>query len=62
LGSSEGTGRANRAIPPLRKLSDGHLVACHWAEEIKAGRIQPQEREAVFAEQPAAMGEGPPPA
>jgi peptide/nickel transport system ATP-binding protein len=26
--------------PPLRKV-DGHLVACHYAEEIKAGRILP---------------------
>ena len=25
----------------------GHVVACHWAEEIKAGEIQPHEREAV---------------
>jgi peptide/nickel transport system ATP-binding protein len=38
-------------VPPLRKLSDGHLVACHWAEDIKAGRIQPQKREAVIEEQ-----------
>jgi peptide/nickel transport system ATP-binding protein len=40
--------RCTTDVPPLRKLSDGHLVACHWAEEIKAGRIQPKEREAVF--------------
>jgi peptide/nickel transport system ATP-binding protein len=40
--------RCTTEAPPLRKLSDGHLVACHWAEEIKAGRIQPKEREAVF--------------
>ncbi|HEX7145218.1 MAG TPA: ABC transporter ATP-binding protein [Gaiellaceae bacterium] len=43
--------RCTTEAPPLRKLSDGHLVACHWAEEIKAGRIQPQEREAIV-EQP----------
>ncbi|HXF98655.1 MAG TPA: oligopeptide/dipeptide ABC transporter ATP-binding protein [Gaiellaceae bacterium] len=29
--------------PRLREL-EGHLVACHYAEEIKAGRIQPRER------------------
>jgi peptide/nickel transport system ATP-binding protein len=29
--------------PPLRRLAPGHIVACHWAEEIKAGKIQPQE-------------------
>jgi hypothetical protein len=35
-------------VPPLRKLGEGHLVACHWAEEIKAGRIQPHEIEPIF--------------
>jgi oligopeptide/dipeptide ABC transporter ATP-binding protein len=29
--------------PPLRRLAPGHVVACHWAEEIKAGKIQPKE-------------------
>jgi peptide/nickel transport system ATP-binding protein len=29
--------------PPLRRL-DGHLVACHFAEDIKAGRIAPATR------------------
>jgi peptide/nickel transport system ATP-binding protein len=33
--------------PELRPL-EGHLVKCHWAEEIKAGQILPREREAVF--------------
>jgi oligopeptide/dipeptide ABC transporter ATP-binding protein len=27
--------------PGLRPLEDGHLVACHWAEQIRAGTIQP---------------------
>jgi peptide/nickel transport system ATP-binding protein len=40
--------RCTTDVPPLRKLAEGHVVACHWAEEIKAGRIQPKEREAVF--------------
>jgi peptide/nickel transport system ATP-binding protein len=53
--------RCTTDVPPLRKLSDGHLVACHWAEEIKAGRIQPQEREAVFEAQPVMAVGGPPP-
>ena len=35
-------------VPPLRKLGREHLVACHWAEEIKAGRIKPHEVETVF--------------
>jgi hypothetical protein len=30
----------------LRKL-DGHLVACHFAEDIKAGRILARERQPV---------------
>jgi hypothetical protein len=29
--------------PELRKL-DGHLVACHYAEDVKAGLIQPATR------------------
>jgi peptide/nickel transport system ATP-binding protein len=33
--------------PELRPL-EGHLVKCHYAEEIKAGTIQPRQREAVF--------------
>jgi hypothetical protein len=32
----------------LRRLASGHEVACHWAEQIKAGEIQPHERELVF--------------
>jgi peptide/nickel transport system ATP-binding protein len=40
--------RCTTDVPHLRKLSDGHVVACHWAEEIKAGAIKPKEREAVF--------------
>ena len=35
--------RCKTDVPELRKLADGHVVACHWAEEIKAGRIQPHE-------------------
>jgi peptide/nickel transport system ATP-binding protein len=52
--------RCTDDVPPLRKLSDGHLVACHWAEEIKAGRFQPQEREATVTEQLPAPVEAPP--
>jgi peptide/nickel transport system ATP-binding protein len=33
--------------PELRKLADGHVVSCHWAEDIKEGRIQPKELEPV---------------
>ena len=27
--------------PPLRPLAPGHTVACHWAEDIKSGKIRP---------------------
>ena len=33
--------------PELRPL-EGHLVKCHYAEDIKAGEIQPRQREVVF--------------
>jgi peptide/nickel transport system ATP-binding protein len=52
--------RCTDDVPPLRKLSDGHLVACHWAEDIKAGRFQPQEREATVTEQLPTPVEAPP--
>ena len=40
--------RCRDEVPPLRTLASGHLVACHWAEDIKAGKIQPHEVETVF--------------
>ena len=39
----------------------GHEVACHWAEEIKAGRIKPHEREPVFEPGLLEPAEEPPP-
>jgi peptide/nickel transport system ATP-binding protein len=33
--------------PELRKLADGHVASCHWAEDIKEGRIQPKKLEPV---------------
>jgi peptide/nickel transport system ATP-binding protein len=43
--------RCREEEPALRKIASGHVVACHWAEDIKAGRIEPHEVEAVFEEQ-----------
>src|SRR6266542_5608592 len=40
--------RCREEVPPLRKLATGHEVACHWVEEIQAGRIKPREREPVL--------------
>jgi peptide/nickel transport system ATP-binding protein len=53
--------RCREEIPLLRKLSSGHEVACHWAEEINEGSIKPREREAVLeAPRPEPVA-GPPP-
>src|SRR5438445_255419 len=40
--------RCRDDAPQLRRLGSGHEVACHWAEQIKAGTLQPHEREPVF--------------
>jgi oligopeptide/dipeptide ABC transporter ATP-binding protein len=40
--------RCRDEAPPLRPLASGHLVACHWAEKIDAGGLQPKEVEPVF--------------
>ena len=37
-------------VPQLRKLGDGHFVACHWAEKIKAGELEPIESTPVEPE------------
>jgi peptide/nickel transport system ATP-binding protein len=53
--------RCTTEVPPLRKLGEGHLVACHWAEEIKAGRIEPHEIEPIFDPGLVEAAEEPPP-
>ena len=40
--------RCRDEAPPLRRLEQGHEVACHWAEEIRSGELKPREREPVF--------------
>jgi peptide/nickel transport system ATP-binding protein len=40
--------RCRDEVPPLRTLATGHEVACHWAEEIKAGEIKRHEVAPVF--------------
>ena len=52
--------RCRDEVPPLRKLESGHFAACHWAEDIKAGRIEPHEVEIVLEEQPPAAAYEPP--
>jgi peptide/nickel transport system ATP-binding protein len=39
--------RCHDEIPELRVLALGQSVACHYAEEIRAGKIRPHEVEAV---------------
>jgi oligopeptide/dipeptide ABC transporter ATP-binding protein len=53
--------RCRDEIPLLRRLAEGHEVACHWAEDIKEGRITPREREPVFEPGPQEAPEEPPP-
>jgi len=40
--------RCRDETPQLRRLSSGHEVACHWAEQIKSGEIKPHEVKSVF--------------
>jgi peptide/nickel transport system ATP-binding protein len=56
--------RCRDDVPPLRPLNgSSHVVACHWAEDIKAGKIRPHERELIVTQQVAAIpdSELPPP-
>jgi peptide/nickel transport system ATP-binding protein len=53
--------RCREEVPPLRTLGSGHQVACHWAEQIKAGAIRPHDVEPVFAPPLLEVPEGPPP-
>ncbi|TML72613.1 MAG: ABC transporter ATP-binding protein [Actinobacteria bacterium] len=53
--------RCRDDVPLLRPLATGHTVACHWAEEIREGRIKPHELEPVFEPGPQERPEEPPP-
>jgi peptide/nickel transport system ATP-binding protein len=48
--------RCRDEVPELREVH-GHMVACHWAEDIRAGKLEPQEVKPVFEPglQPAPM-------
>ncbi|PWK90936.1 peptide/nickel transport system ATP-binding protein [Lentzea atacamensis] len=37
--------------PVLRELKPGHKVACHWAEQIRSGEIQPHEVKPILVEE-----------
>ncbi len=53
--------RCRDEVPPLRKVGDGHEVACHWVEDIREGRIKPHEVEPVFEPPRPEPVEAPPP-
>jgi peptide/nickel transport system ATP-binding protein len=53
--------RCRDEVPPLRTLAPGHHVACHWAEDIRDGRITPHAREPVFEPGLQEAPEEPPP-
>jgi peptide/nickel transport system ATP-binding protein len=53
--------RCRDEVPPLRPLLQGHTVACHWAEEIRSGALQPHERPPVFEPGPVREPEPVPP-
>jgi oligopeptide/dipeptide ABC transporter ATP-binding protein len=47
--------------PLLRKLGPDHVVACHWAEDIKAGKIEPKRVEPALVVPKAEPAWEPPP-
>ncbi len=48
--------------PALRALGErGHVVACHWAEQVLAGEIKPRTRKPVFEPGPQPAAYEPPP-
>jgi peptide/nickel transport system ATP-binding protein len=47
--------------PPLRRLASNHVVACHWSEDIRAGKIQPQEIKPELVQPSAVPAWEPPP-
>jgi peptide/nickel transport system ATP-binding protein len=53
--------RCRDEVPRLRKLASGHEVACHWAEDIREGRIKPHAVEPVFDPGLQAPAPEPPP-
>jgi peptide/nickel transport system ATP-binding protein len=47
--------------PLLRRLAPDHVVACHWAEDIKAGKIEPHHVDPAFIPPQAEPAWEPPP-
>ena len=58
--------RCHDERPELRTVdvpgvTPGHRVACHWAEDIASGKLQPHEVDPALVEQPSGEGGGPGP-
>src|SRR5918995_3933578 len=47
--------RCDDEVPVLRPLAPGHLVSCHWAEEVRDGVLAPKSPEEVAATQGVAV-------
>ena len=43
--------RCDDEVPVLRELAPGHLVSCHWAEEVRDGVLRPRSADEVAATQ-----------
>jgi peptide/nickel transport system ATP-binding protein len=54
--------RCHDEEPPLRRLAPGHVAACHWVEDIKAGKLRPKELETVLVQPAGVPAYEPPPA
>jgi peptide/nickel transport system ATP-binding protein len=50
--------RCDDEVPVLRELAPGHLVSCHWAEDIRDGRLQPRSAEEVLRADVDVRGSG----
>jgi peptide/nickel transport system ATP-binding protein len=50
--------RCDDEVPVLRELGPGHLVSCHWAEDIRDGRLFPRSPEEVAATQGVTVAAG----
>ncbi|MCZ2829917.1 ABC transporter ATP-binding protein [Modestobacter sp. VKM Ac-2986] len=48
--------RCDDEVPVLRELAPLHLVSCHWAEDIRDGRLLPKSADEVAAIQGVSVG------
>jgi peptide/nickel transport system ATP-binding protein len=53
--------RCHDEEPELRRLAPGHVAACHWAEDIKAGKLKPKQVKPELVQPTVAAAWEPPP-